>query len=238
MTDTDSQIIDQARRQHLRAMLADLDFLRLIAQIDTTTDRRRTARQLVMSEPELDDRIRQAATIAPIAEGFSGAGPLEIAKRYTADLLSRDEVIDELSRWEFATRPQTDGIDWLTVDVPGSVEELEEAESAGYIDMSIYKSVDANLRSRGVCRGARRSYRHGAGYVPDRQRFGGRCSDHAGETAEQVRAHSRSSAAYVPARASRYSQELDPLADGREEGCNYCAGEPCTAYGVRPLFLW
>lgn len=131
-------------------MLADLDFLRLLAQIDTTTDRRRIARQLVMSEPELDERIRQAAATAPIAEGFSGAGPLEITKRYAAGLLSRDEVIEKLSHWEYAPRPQTDGIDWLTVDVPGSVEELEEAESAGYIDMPIYETVDARLTSRGV----------------------------------------------------------------------------------------
>ena len=142
--------IEDAHMLRVRRDMDALDLRRKLARIDGRIPQVKLARRLNMSGPGLSKLLSRAKETPPVAEGFSGAGPLEIAKRYAAGLLSRDEVIDELSRWEYAPRPQTDGIDWLTVDVPGSVEELEEAEADGYIDMSIYEAVDARLTSRGV----------------------------------------------------------------------------------------
>ncbi|MDR1188810.1 MAG: hypothetical protein LBK95_15405 [Bifidobacteriaceae bacterium] len=74
-------------------------------------------------------------------EGFSGATPWEICERYAAGEISREQLVDELVRYPYVPRPDTDGYDWLPIDPPGTFAEVQEAGFCGLIGPEEYGAI-------------------------------------------------------------------------------------------------
>ena len=74
------------------------------------------ARGLGLSQPTISDALKTAARVPEPRPGFSGADPYEIAQRYAAGDLTREELVEELSPWEYRPGQPTDGYDWTAGD--------------------------------------------------------------------------------------------------------------------------
>ena len=82
--------------------------------------------------------------------GFSGASPYEVAQRYAAGLLAREQTVDELSRWPYKPQDRTEGWDDLLLTVPGSFDDVISAADHGLIDDGMYEAIlDASSESAG-----------------------------------------------------------------------------------------
>ena len=82
-----------------------------------------------------------AAPDVPVPrEGFSGASPYEIVQQYAAGELSREQAVDELSRWEYVPMPSADPFGDLFIP-DGTFEEVCRAESDGLIDGTTYEEI-------------------------------------------------------------------------------------------------
>ncbi|MGV4398191.1 hypothetical protein, partial [Pandoraea pneumonica] len=78
--------------------------------------------------------------------GFSGASPAEICQRYAAGALSRDQVIDELSRWDYEESAFDDeavslGLDDASIEPDGTFQEVIQAADQALISGEIYDQV-------------------------------------------------------------------------------------------------
>ncbi len=92
--------------------------------------------------PDLTFQLQEAEQLLPIPEGFSGAGPYEICQRYTTGQITRDQLIDELTRWNYPPMARTtDLLDDILVDPPGTWSEVTQAGRHGLIDSDIYGEV-------------------------------------------------------------------------------------------------
>lgn len=133
---------DRARRlaaARYRQELAELDYRRELAEAAAEgMTQKEMARALGISQPSVSSALHHAENTPARRQGFSGAGPYEICKRYAAGLIDRDQLLDELTRWPYAPMARTDGIDNILVDPPGSAGELVDAEVAGLIDLDLY----------------------------------------------------------------------------------------------------
>ena len=134
---------DLVKKRALRD-LADLDYRRkLKLTIEVGIPQNMVAAALHVAQPTISKAFKSAQDLAEPLEGFAGATPLEICQRYAADLISRDVLIEQLSRFPYTEADQTDGYDGLLVDQPGSWSELELAEARGLIDSDVYEEVFA-----------------------------------------------------------------------------------------------
>lgn len=131
----------------LRSVLYRLDYLRGLRSLGQVLSAREIADRFWTGTDKIQQALATAAQVQDVTPGFSGAGPLEIAQRYAAGLLGREQMIDELRRWSYTPRDTTDGYDTLVVDRPGSWAEVEDAQSQGLITMDEYGLV-LELRER------------------------------------------------------------------------------------------
>lgn len=109
------------------------------------------AQSLGMTQPSISSALKSAAKVPEPREGFSGASAYEIAQRYAAGEIDRDQLVDELTRWEYVPRPQTDGYDDLLIVPDGTFEEVGQARRNGLIDGETY---DVILHARSAWRRA------------------------------------------------------------------------------------
>ena len=98
-----------------------------------------------MTQPSISSALRSAARVAEPREDSSGASPYEIAQRYSAGEMTREQTIDELSRWQYVPAPRTDGYDWLTDDPDGTWDEVRRALSDGLLDAEMYTAVQDRI---------------------------------------------------------------------------------------------
>lgn len=134
--------VESVRRMRHRQLVDRLDYLRGLRTLAVSMTQTELAKGLGIAQPSVSSALKSAAKVLDVRPGFSGATPYEIAQRYAAEELTRDEVIDELARWEFAPMPQTDGYDWLTdgTDV-GTWVEVENALHDGLLDGETYDAI-------------------------------------------------------------------------------------------------
>ncbi|WP_051196460.1 hypothetical protein [Jonesia quinghaiensis] len=84
-------------------------------------------------------------------EGFSGADPYEICERYAAGLISRDQLVDELTRWEYTPNARTESlVDDLIINKPGSVADLERALRRGLIEAELYEEIGDRREAQNI----------------------------------------------------------------------------------------
>ena len=133
--------VEVARRLRSRREVDGLDYYRVLRRLAVQMTQVDLARSLGLTQPSISSALKSAARVAEPRDGFSGASPYEIAQRYSAGGMSRDQTIDELARWEYVPAPRTDGHDWLTDDPDGTWDEVRRALSDGLLDAEMYTAV-------------------------------------------------------------------------------------------------
>jgi transcriptional regulator with XRE-family HTH domain len=135
------EAVDRARRSRLRARLAQVDYLRDLTEATALgASQTEIARELRVTQPAISKALRGAATTPPVLEGFHGGSPYEIAERYAAGELTREQVVDELARWPYTPADPGDGVDWMTYD-PGTFDDVVRARRDGLLDTETYDAV-------------------------------------------------------------------------------------------------
>lgn len=143
--------IKDAMMLRQKSIIDRLDYQRAMKRLSKVNmSQRELAQVLRVSQPTLNKSLSRAAGVPEPRRGFSGASPYEIAQRYAAEELSREEVIDELSRWEYAPDAgPTDGYDSLLVDSPGSLDEVVQAFDDGLLEDEVYTTIIRNVAAAG-----------------------------------------------------------------------------------------
>jgi len=145
MKRTEDQLIARARQLRARQEVDHRDELRTIRELaDLGMTQRLIAEALCVTQQAVSYALK-CPTPQP-AQGFSGASPTEICQRYAAGLLSReptlsrDDAIDELSRWDYTPLVYSDGYDWNGQS--GSfIAEVVPACDNGLIDEDMYQAI-------------------------------------------------------------------------------------------------
>lgn len=149
-TTTQNPDVRAVVRLRHRQVVDRLDELRIVRRLANTMTQTEIAQVLMISQPAVNKKLRAAARVADVPDGFSGASPYEIAERYVAGQIDRNRLIDELARWSYATTPKTDGFDWLVEDGAGTFEEVGRALDDGLLDDDTYDAVLAAKSGRSV----------------------------------------------------------------------------------------
>lgn len=144
VADTKARLFESARKDRIIRDLASRDLRRsVIGLVEQRVTQVELAKELRMSQPAVSQLVARARRETPVADGFSGASPFEICQRYAAGLIDRGRLVDELIRWDYAeVLPLVPGDD-LVSEVPGSVQEVEDAYFQGLIGDSEYQDVYA-----------------------------------------------------------------------------------------------
>lgn len=126
-----------------RVEVATLDYRRAIKHLDEQGGTQvEVARALRVSQPALSSALKAARKVSDVVPGFSGAGPFEICQRYVIEQISRERLVDELSRWQYTPIAQLQWLDDVIADPgPGPWDEVETAVEDGLIDDVIYDEV-------------------------------------------------------------------------------------------------
>jgi len=135
--------VDVSRARTLRQRLAldRLDYEREVVRLTALMSQSELSRQLHISQPTINETVKKAKGYAPVKSGFAGATPYEIAQRFAVGEIGRDEVIEQLARWEYAPEGHTDGYDSLIVDPPGTFDDVIRARRHGLIDGVTYDVI-------------------------------------------------------------------------------------------------
>jgi hypothetical protein len=122
--------------------VARLDYLRELRQLAQTMTARQIGLKLRGGQQQLEADLVEAGQVPDPLEGFCGATPTEVAQRYAAGLIGRDQVIDELDRWPYRAEQWSDG--WEpnpAARVEGTVLELAETRSRGLLSAEVYDAI-------------------------------------------------------------------------------------------------
>ncbi|MGW6132381.1 hypothetical protein ACWFNE_20340 [Cellulomonas sp. NPDC055163] len=143
MSDTLEQL-RAVRREQLRQSLAERDKLRAVrAASEAGITQNELARTLGVTQPAVAKMLARAAERVPaVREGFSSATPLEVAERYAAGLITREQMRAELSAWDYTSRERPDGpYDEIWVVDDHSFENVSTATREGYLDHEDYEVI-------------------------------------------------------------------------------------------------
>lgn len=140
--------IEAALRAKARRELGRLDYIRSVRDAVKELGQAAVARALSVSQPSISKLLAgaEARGVGPVAKGFSGAGPYEIAERYAAGDIDRDAMIRELSAWPYKRNEgaAAAAAEWEStpyVDTPGSFAEVGRAFDEGLIDGDAYDQI-------------------------------------------------------------------------------------------------
>ena len=132
--------MQHAINTYARSQVAELDYLRTLRKMAQTMTVDEIAHRLPgVSRAELVKEIAQAHKLAPVPQGFSGASPFELCQRYAIGELTETQLIEQLSRWEYAKLPAT-GVPTIA-SVPGSVQDLDRARRRRLISSRLYATL-------------------------------------------------------------------------------------------------
>jgi DNA-binding transcriptional regulator YdaS (Cro superfamily) len=136
-------LIKNIIRHRSREAVEHLDSQRELVKLQSTNVKQEEiAEALGISQSAVSQRLKTAQKVPAIPEGFSGGSPMEICERFAAGLLSREQVIDELTRWEYpAEAMPADIYDDIWDKQPGDWMEVEQAARLKLIDWDIYEEV-------------------------------------------------------------------------------------------------
>lgn len=136
-----------ARKLRYRKDLDQLDFRRKLVSLSQSYTQRQVADWLALAQPTVSKTLRTAEKDPVVRPGFSGATPMEICERYAAGMIERDQLVDELIRFDYEPGGETDGYDSLTMDPPGTWTEVQDALRRGLIEEDVYVKVFDHLTS-------------------------------------------------------------------------------------------
>lgn len=153
MTMTEARLHEVAamavKARHLRD-IGELDYRRLVVfMVHSGMSQTAIAKLVGVKQPTIHKLLNRAESVPMAREGFSGADPFEICERYAAGLIARDQLVDELTRWDYTPRQTTaNELDDLVVNSPGTTADLERALRQGLIDDDLFDEVADRLQFR------------------------------------------------------------------------------------------
>ncbi|WP_050668103.1 hypothetical protein [Luteipulveratus halotolerans] len=147
----DEAVLQDVARAAAREALVPIDVARaLVAAVDGgSVAQVKVAELLGVSAPAVNQRLKTARGVAPVREGFSGARPLEIAQRYAAGDIDREQMLDELSSWPYPPRePDPDVVEWNVAGFGDDWSDLGTATRRGYITYDDYGVIFDRVEAR------------------------------------------------------------------------------------------
>ncbi|MFJ4264658.1 hypothetical protein ACIPYU_19635 [Paenarthrobacter nicotinovorans] len=127
-----------------------MDYIRALQEaVQSGVQQRDIAKALHVSQSAVSQALTGAAArgVKAIPDGFSGASPYEIAQRYAACDIDRDEMIRQLSTWQYVKSPdhaEQLAKEWKAIlppNPPGTFEEVGTAFDKGLIDGDAYDII-------------------------------------------------------------------------------------------------
>lgn len=141
--------VAQVRRLRSRRAIDRLDELRAMRGLGEQYTQNALALELHISQPAVSKALEAAAAVDSVLPGFSGASPYEVAQRYAAGELSREQLVDELARWPYRPVDPGDGVDWNSY-VPSDFADVTRALSHGLIDDETYCAILTRQNESGL----------------------------------------------------------------------------------------
>lgn len=137
------------KAQHARN-IGELDYRRGVLRLKQSGLPQAVIAELLMvSQPNVQKMLQRAGGLSMPRDGFTGANPYEICERYAAGLIERVQLVDELTRWEYAPRDRAkDEPNDFLFEVPGSVDDLDRALKHGLIDSELHDEICARNEAR------------------------------------------------------------------------------------------
>ena len=121
------------------------EFLAAIARIsDAGISQIDIAAQLKASQPQVSRWAAKGRTLLKVVDGGKlGRTPYHVAERYSRGEITRDQVIDALTTWQYVpAETKTHGLhDDLLNYVPGSFDDVRAASLDELIDEEIYAAA-------------------------------------------------------------------------------------------------
>lgn len=130
--------LEVAKKRQLRAIRTEV----------RSSSQSAVARRMKVTPSAINQKLATADKLAPeIPEGFSAAGPYEIAQVAALGEIDRDQLVDELVRWPYVPGPASWGAAWDTQESlpPGTWQEVLDAYEDGLIDADLYEEVDLRV---------------------------------------------------------------------------------------------
>ncbi|WP_127886803.1 hypothetical protein [Rathayibacter festucae] len=131
---------DLLRRLRSRQVVTRVSYLRELRRVAEDTTQTQLARLIGISQPSVNSALKSAAAVPDVRTGFSGATTYEIAQRYDAGELTREQTVDELGRWSYRPGSPSDGYDWITGD-EGEFADVARAHTEHLIDGTMYEEI-------------------------------------------------------------------------------------------------
>ncbi|MGQ4528160.1 hypothetical protein ACUIAL_08965, partial [Dermabacteraceae bacterium P13136] len=147
---TTEELAEQAKQIRILMEMKKLDHQRILLTLfERGLDPLAIAKLIGVSRPDVEAALVQAQEeeVEQARPGFSGTSPMEVCKRYAIGELTREQVIDELIRWEYVEVPEEehDYFDDLRFSPPGSFDDVHSARYNKLIDYEIYRAVVRGL---------------------------------------------------------------------------------------------
>lgn len=128
----------------LRIDLGNIDYARELHRLTGLgASQHDLASALLISQSGLAAALTAAHQVLPTRPGFSGASPYELCQRFAAGRLSRAQLLDELTRWDYTVAaPHTvDTFDDPRVECQGTIDDIDQAFDDDLINDAIYNQV-------------------------------------------------------------------------------------------------
>lgn len=129
------------------------EFLTAVARIAESIPQTEIAVQLKASQPQVSRWAAKGRTLLELVDGGKlGRSPYHVAERYSRGEITRDQVIEALTHWEYVPAElKTEGLhDDLLNYVPGSFDDVEAASLDELIDEEIYTAALNALKAQTV----------------------------------------------------------------------------------------
>ncbi|WP_435298950.1 hypothetical protein [Timonella sp. A28] len=136
--------------------LAQLDYNRALKDSAKVLPTRQIANGARIPQTTVPQALDAVAKTPDLLEGFSAASPYELCERYASGLLSRDELLDQLTRWPYPPMPHPDEFGDYTESFNGTFSDVMNANHAGLISIEDYADIVARFTQStdplGVCK--------------------------------------------------------------------------------------
>lgn len=127
------------------------EFLTAVARIAESIPQTEIAVQLQASQPQVSRWAAKGRSLLELVDGGKlGRSPYHVAERYSRGEITRDQVIDALTHWEYVPAElKTEGLhDDLLNYVPSSFDDIEAASLDELIDGEIYTAALNALKAQ------------------------------------------------------------------------------------------
>lgn len=149
---SDEQFKSELRRVFALEQAATTRRQRMLKEAERRGIRQREIAPLAgVTQGAISQQMARAREVADPRPGFSGATLTEEIELVVAGVLSREQAVDELSRWDYIKPDDGDPDNpWLhEFDMtPGSWRELEQALMMHKIDVELYEEIRLARKSR------------------------------------------------------------------------------------------